>query len=107
VLAGLDHGGQHLELDRGALELAVQPGLGQPGLAAGHADDLVAVSAQPRGGAAEHLGPPGRVGQTWIAGGLGGRGDDRVQLLGGGLSDIRPWTAGAGVDPMQRGGHQR
>ena len=53
VVAGVDDGGEGLELARGALELAAQARLGQPGLGPGDGDDLVARGAQPRGGAAQ------------------------------------------------------
>ncbi len=58
VVAGVDDGGEGLELARGALELAAQAPLGEPGLGPGHGDDLVARGAQARGGAAQQRRAP-------------------------------------------------
>ena len=43
-----------------------QPPLGQPGLAAGHRDDLVAGGAQPGGGAAQQRRARGAVAQRRV-----------------------------------------
>src|SRR5439155_1029081 len=50
-VAGLDDGGEQLELPRRALELAAQPSLGQTGLRLAHRDDPVARGAPRDGGA--------------------------------------------------------
>ena len=60
VVAGVEHGGERLELAGGALELGAQARLGQPGLGLADGDDLVAGGAQARGGAAQQRGARGR-----------------------------------------------
>ena len=79
VVAGIEHGGERLELPGGALELAAQPGLGQPGLAARHGDDLVGGGAQAGGGTAQQRRARVAVAQRGIVeralGGVDRRGD--------------------------------
>ncbi len=105
MVARGDDAGQHLQLDRGALELAVEAGFGQARLAPGQPDDLGALVSQPRGGAGEHRGAPRCVGQARVAGGPRGGGDDGVELGGGRLRELGAGFAGAGVDPVQGGRH--
>jgi hypothetical protein len=66
VVARLEQGRERLELAGGALELAPQPRLRQPGLAAGDGDDLVAGGAQSPGGGAQQRGASAAVAQRWI-----------------------------------------
>ena len=105
VVAGVEHGGERLELPGGALELAAQASLRQPGLAPGHRDDLVAGGAQPGGRAAQQRGARVAVAQGGIVErALGGR--DRGGDVGGGrLVEAGARPAGGGIDGVESRRH--
>ena len=90
VVAGVDDGGEGLELARRALELAAQAPLGQPGLGPGDGDDLVPRRAQPLGGAAQQRGAPRGIAQLAGAERLVRRGDGLVDVGAGGLFEGGP-----------------
>jgi DNA-binding transcriptional regulator YhcF (GntR family) len=105
VVAGVEHGGEGLELAAGPLELGAQARLRQPRLRARGRHDRVAGGAQARGGGAEERRSRRAVAQGGRGEGVDGGGDRRVDVGGARLVVRGDGRAGARIDGIERRRH--